>query len=272
MRVVHLNCGAASHVGLVRSANQDAYLASSPVFVVADGMGGHQGGEVASAIVVEEFAHLVADGFDATDGIGAVARVLAIAQERIATHVVEQQAGGTGYYAGTTVAAALLCADQEGPKWLLANLGDSRIYKVHQGRFEQVTVDHSVVQELVESGTIDAAAAATHPERHVITRALSAAGRTDPDYFLLPLASAERLLICSDGVSGMVDGDTLGALIREVPDPRDAAEAVVAAALRGGGEDNATAIVVDVVGWSESDSQAIRSEPVSLEEKLGALP
>ncbi|MFS3129484.1 PP2C family protein-serine/threonine phosphatase [Nocardioides sp. Bht2] len=271
--MVHLNCGAATHVGWVRSTNQDAYLAAAPVFVVADGMGGHQGGEVASAIVIEEFARLVQAGFEPREAIGAVARALALSQDRIAQHVAEHQRdGAVSYYAGTTVAAALVCADEEGPKWLLVNLGDSRIYKVHQDRVEQVSVDHSVVQELVDSGTITSTAAASHPERHVITRALSAAGRTDPDYFVLPLASAQRLLICSDGVSGMVAPDVLASVLIDVADPRDAADAVVAAALSGGGEDNATAIVVDVVGWSEADSPRNRSEPVSLEEKLGALP
>lgn len=272
--MVHLNSGASSHVGLVRSSNQDAHYASMPVFVVADGMGGHQGGEVASGIVVEEFARLAEDGFDPAHAIAAVDAVLASSSERIGEHVAQRQAAGDhAYYSGTTVAAALLCADEEGPKWLLANLGDSRIYKLHDGLLEQVSVDHSVVQELVDSGQIDRTMAAVHPERHVITRALSSVGVTHPDYFLLPLDSAERVLLCSDGVSGMVDDDTLGELLRGSIDPRDAAEAVVRAAVAGGGEDNATAVVIDVVGWAESDAQhRTRCEPVSLEKKLGALP
>ncbi len=272
--MVHLNAGAATDVGLVRAANQDAYLASPPVFVVADGMGGHDGGEVASGIVVEEFARLAGVGFDPLAAVPAVEEVLAKARERIVAHVQHRrEEGSIGYWSGTTVVAALLAADAEGPKWLLVNLGDSRIYKLHEDRLEQVSVDHSVVQQLIDRGEITPDAAAHHPERHVITRALGPGGDAEPDLFVVPLGSAGRLLLCSDGVSGMVPDAEVERILREVADPRDAAERLIAQALAAGGEDNATAVVIDVVGWSGSSHAAqVRSEPVSLEEKLGALP
>jgi len=272
--MVHLNAGAATDVGLVRPTNQDAHLATPPVFVVADGMGGHEGGEVASAAVVEEFARLARAGFDPSEAVAAVERALHAARARIVAHVQQRRAAGAvDYWSGTTVVAALLAADAEGPKWLLVNLGDSRIYKLHDDRFDQVSVDHSVVQQLIDSGQISAAEAEQHPERHVITRALGPGGDAEPDLFVLPLGSARRLLLCSDGVSGMVDDAEMGRIVREVADPRDAAEQLVARALAAGGEDNATAVIVDVVGWTAPGAaDDTRAEPVRLEDKLGALP
>jgi len=272
--VVHLHSGAATDVGRVRKINQDAYFASAPVFVVADGMGGHRGGEVASRIVVEEFARLAHHGYDSTRGTEVVNECLAASQRRIREYGAENRGEGEpDWYAGTTVVAALLCEDEEGPKWLLVNLGDSRVYRVHEDTLDQVSVDHSVVQELLDSGEIDAAAAAVHPERHVITRALGGPVLREPDFFLMPLASAARVVLCSDGVSGMIDDAEIEEILGASADPRDAAERIVAAAVDAGGQDNATAVVVDVVGLAESgEAHDARTVPVSLEDKLGALP
>jgi len=272
--VVELHCGAATDVGLVRETNQDSYLATAPVFVVADGMGGHQGGEIASAIVVEEFGRLVVEGYDVTRAPEVVNEVLASCQRRIRAYADEHRADGDpDWYAGTTVVAALPCEDDEGPKWLLANLGDSRIYRLHDGELEQVSVDHSVVQELLDAGEIEAESVATHPERHVITRALGGPVLPEPDFFVLPFGSAARVVLCSDGVSGMIGDVEIERVLRETEDPRDAADRIVAAAVAAGGQDNATAVVVDVVGLTETGHPLeTRTVPVSLEEKLGALP
>ncbi len=137
---------------------------------------------------------------------------------------------------------------------------------------EQVSVDHSVVQELVDAGRITAADAATHPERHVITRALGGPDRAEADYFLLPLPSVERLVLCSDGVTGMIADDAMAEILGRVADPRDAADELVAAAVRAGGRDNATAVVVDVVGLATENAYDSERQRVSLEQKLGALP
>jgi PPM family protein phosphatase len=272
--MVELHCGAATDTGLVRATNQDAFLAAAPVFVVADGMGGHAGGEVASGIVIEEFTRMVLDGYDETRALEVVTEVLAESQRRIRAYADRHRgAGDPDWYSGTTVVAALLCHDDEGSKWLLVNLGDSRIYRLHEGALEQVSVDHSVVQELVDSGEIEAASAATHPDRHVVTRALGGPGLVQPDFFVLPLGSATRVVLCSDGVSGMIGDAEIRRILAEAPDPRDAADRMVGAALAAGGEDNATAVVVDVVGLTgtERPEEGRRSQ-VSLEEKLGALP
>jgi protein phosphatase len=158
------------------------------------------------------------------------------------------------------------------PAWLLVNLGDSRIYAVSRGALHQVSTDHSVVQELVDSGQITEAQAAEHPERHVITRALGGPRLEPADHFLVPVGDAERLLLCTDGISGLLDDDEIGAVLTQTADPRDAADALVAAALRAGGDDNATAVVVDVVGWVPDQAYDSERQRASLEQKLGALP
>lgn len=265
---VELHHGAASDVGLQREVNEDAYLVAPPVFVVADGMGGHENGDVASRIVVEEFARLAEEGYDPARGAEAVAATLEASQRRIA----EYAAPGRPRTPGTTVVAALLVEDEGAPAWLLANLGDSRIYAVAGGRLSRVSTDHSVVQELVDSGEITEEEAHEHPERHVITRALGGPRLEPADLFVVPVEQVERLLLCTDGVSGLVDDDAIAAVLAENPDPRDAADGLVAAALRAGGDDNATAVVVDVVGLAPEEAYDSARQRASLEQKLGALP
>ena len=270
---VELHFGATTDVGKVRTVNEDSYLAAPPVFVVADGMGGHAGGDVASRIVVEEFAELADSTHDPRSGAAAVAALLERSQSRINQYAIEQRLSGADrWYAGTTAVVALLVVDDGVPKWLLANLGDSRIYRLGDGSLEQVSVDHSVVQELLDAGSITADDVATHPERHVVTRALGGPDDAEADYFLLPLPSVERLLLCSDGVNGMVDDAAIEAVLTGSGDPRDAADRLVSAALEAGGRDNATAVVVDVVGWLTDDARGSAPSAVSLEQKLGALP
>ncbi|MDF9718131.1 serine/threonine-protein phosphatase [Nocardioides sp. ChNu-153] len=274
MNEVELHYGSATDVGRVRATNQDAFLAQPPVFVVADGMGGHDDGDVASRMVVEEFALLTDAACDAERGAELVIASLRSCHGRLLERAEDMRtAGQPDWYSGTTAVVALVVEDEGVPKWLLANLGDSRIYKLSDGDLDQVSIDHSVVQEMFDAGHISAAEMATHPRRNVITRALGGPGFDQPDFFLLPLASAERIVLCSDGVSGMIDGEAIAGILRDTPDPRDAAERVVAAAVEAGGQDNATAVVVDVVGLARS-GQVYDSaqQQQSLEEKLGALP
>ena len=274
MNQVELHYGSATDVGQVREVNEDAFLARPPVFVVADGMGGHDGGDVASSIVVEEFGRLADARHDPRTGAEVIGTTLRECQRRIAEYGEQQVSGGRQkWYAGTTVVAALLVADEdEGPQWLLANLGDSRVYRFTDDVLEQVSVDHSLVQELVDAGSITEADAAVHPERHVITKALGGPESAEADYFLLPLAAVERLVLVSDGINGMLDDDSIAAVLRAAEDPRDAADRLVAAAVEAGGKDNATAVVVDVVGWADVRSYDSERQRESLEQKLGALP
>jgi protein phosphatase len=270
---VELHYGVATDVGLVREANEDSLLAEPPVFVVADGMGGHDGGEIASRIVVEEFARMTESGYDPRQGREAVLATLRSCQRSLrqygATH---RGSDGGRWQGGTTAVVALLVEQDDELAWLLANLGDSRIYRVTRGELVRVSTDHSVVQELVDAGEISEEAALVHPERHIVTRALGGPDPLDPDFFWFSLADAERVMLCSDGITDLVRDAELARVLADNPDPRDAADQVVAAALAAGGIDNATAVVVDVVGLAEEQSYDSRRQRESLHEKLGALP
>lgn len=247
MEHVELRHGARTDVGRVREANEDDLLVAPPVFVVADGMGGHAGGEAASRIVVEEFTALARAGYDPHRADVVVQETLERCQQRLAEYA---EGGGVGPRSspGTTAVSALLVEGDTGPAWLVSNLGDSRCYRFADDALVQVSMDHSLVQQLVDAGQISAEEASRHPERHVITRALGGPGTPEPDHFVVSLAEAPRLLLCTDGINGMLDDDAIAGVLREAEDPQDAADRLVDEALAAGGRDNATAVVVDVVG------------------------
>jgi protein phosphatase len=270
---VELRYGVATDVGLVREANEDSMLAQPPVFVVADGMGGHDGGEVASRIVVEEFARLAERGYDPRGGPDAVLETLRSCQRRLNEYGASHRGSDGGpWRGGTTAVVALLVETDDGPAWLLTNLGDSRIYRVAGGALLRVSNDHSVVQELVDAGRISEEQARVHPERHIVTRALGGPDPLDPDFFVVALGEAERILLCSDGVTDLIRDAEIAVVLGDNPDPRDAADRVVAAAMAAGGIDNATAVVVDVVGLVEEAGDDSQRQRDSLHEKLGAQP
>ena len=232
-------CGAATDAGLRRRINEDSYIAASPLFLVADGMGGHNAGEIASAAVIEEFATL------------AGRQSLTIDEVQTAVTASRRRVGmlppGAGAGAGTTLAGVVI-ADVDGEGyWLAINLGDSRTYRLSEGRFEQVSVDHSVVQELVDSGQLAADAAERDSRRNVITRAIGAGSDSEPDYWLLPAEEGDRILVCSDGLSGELDRDALHAILLTETDPQAAATRLVHEAMVRGGRDNITALVVDAL-------------------------
>jgi protein phosphatase len=233
--MIGFNYGAATSVGRVRQVNEDSYLAVPPLFVVADGMGGHGAGNVASRIAIEEMA--------------SCARLRPLFAEAVLTtlehanqHIIERDEANR---MGTTVAGlAALETVSSGDQLMVFNVGDSRVYRLARGRLEQLTVDHSEVHEMVEAGVITAEQARTHPRRNVVTRALgSDAGH--PDHWLLPVVSGERFLICSDGLYGELPDEVIARLLAAGP-PAQAAETLVAAANEAGGRDNVTAVVADV--------------------------
>ncbi|MDQ1057648.1 serine/threonine protein phosphatase PrpC [Arthrobacter globiformis] len=233
-----LSYGYGTDRGLRRELNEDSYIASDPVFAVADGMGGHEAGEVASGMCVRALAQLpqLATG-ERTATAGVVQQYLASADESIRS--------ATGSRAGTTLSGVVVVEQMGVPYWLVMNIGDSRTYRLSQGRLSQVSVDHSEVQELVESGSITAEEAAVHPRRHVVTRALGAGDETEADYWLLPIEEGDRVMVCSDGLNGeLTDGQMLD-ILSTVEDPQEAVDALIQAALRRGGRDNITVIVVD---------------------------
>ncbi|GAB14045.1 putative serine/threonine protein phosphatase [Arthrobacter globiformis NBRC 12137] len=235
---LRLSYGYGTDRGLRRELNEDSYIASDPVFAVADGMGGHEAGEVASGMCVRALAQLpqLATG-ERTATAGVVQQYLSSADESIRS--------ATGSRAGTTLSGVVVVEQMGVPYWLVMNIGDSRTYRLSQGRLSQVSVDHSEVQELVESGEITAEEAAVHPRRHVVTRALGAGDETEADYWLLPIEEGDRMMVCSDGLNGeLTDGQMLE-ILSTVEDPQEAVDALIQAALRRGGRDNITVIVID---------------------------
>jgi serine/threonine protein phosphatase PrpC len=235
--VLVLRCGYGTDRGLYREMNEDSFIAADPIFAVADGMGGHEAGEVASSVCVRTLA--------------AVPELAA--GERHATASVLQQclfaadAGireATGSRAGTTLSGVVVVEKLGVPYWLVLNIGDSRTYRLSRGSFSQVSVDHSAVQELVDAGQITPAQAAVHPRRHVVTRALGTGDETEADFWLLPIEEGDRMLVCSDGLNGELSDDQIAGILGSEADPQAAVDELIQAALRSGGRDNVTAIVI----------------------------
>ncbi len=238
---LELRAGAATDVGRSRTINQDRHLLRPErgLWVVADGMGGHNAGEIASATVIDEFARLTGRS---SLGIDDVRAAVTAARHRVA---LLPDGGGAG--AGTTLAGVVI-ADVDGEGyWLALNLGDSRTYRLSEGYFEQVSVDHSVVQELIDAGELAADAAQRDSRRNVITRAIGAGSDADPDYWLIPAEQGDRILICSDGLSGELEQDAIHGILLAETDAQTAATRLVHEAMVRGGRDNITAIVVDAL-------------------------
>lgn len=231
---------AATHVGRVRSMNEDSYLAAHPIYLVADGMGGHNAGEIASAIVVDQFSDL-AGQHDITPET--LAENLIVAYERI-TRLDDSTAARS---AGTTVALVGTSFDHDQATWVVMNLGDSRIYRLSNDEFEQISIDHSVVQELVDRGEITEEEARVHPYRNMVTRALGPGPNSSPDFWRLPAMLGDRFVICSDGINGELDDAVIEYCLREADDIRDVAPSLVTKAVEAGGRDNATVVALEAV-------------------------
>jgi PPM family protein phosphatase len=238
--------GCVTHRGRVRDHNEDSVFASGGVFVVADGLGGHAAGDVASRIAVEELGGLASgNGPVEPDDVRAAFRA---ADARV--RELEDD-GGAPLGAGTTVVALVEVQHSGRPAWLVANIGDSRIYRFSGGDLVQVSVDHSLVQELVDGRLLSPEAARHHPQRNVITRALGTVAGPGPDYWLLEPTAGERLLLCSDGLTNEVEDDDIRKVLTAEPDPVAAADRLVEAALEAGGRDNVSVVLVDVLAREE---------------------
>jgi protein phosphatase len=236
---------AATDVGRMRKNNEDSYLSSQPVAAVADGMGGHSAGEVASAIAIEELAALRDQGpwTNETAATDDLKQAILRANRRIReTAARDRRLNGMG----TTLVALL----EDGDMVHVANVGDSRGYLLRQGELSQVTVDHSLVQELVDDGRLSPEDAERHPQRSVITRALGIDPEVEFDLFTYKLQVGDRLLLCSDGLSDVVEPAQIRKVLLKVPSAQRAARELITVANANGGPDNITVIVVDAVDES----------------------
>ncbi|MGZ4108473.1 MAG: Stp1/IreP family PP2C-type Ser/Thr phosphatase [Actinomycetota bacterium] len=230
---MNIRAGAATDIGLVREGNEDSYLVEAPLFVIADGMGGHRGGEVASRMAVETIESLF------RRGEGALSEQVQEANRAVFERSsLDRAVAGMG----TTLTAALV----EGDRARLAHVGDSRAYLFRGGEIRMLTEDHTLVHRMVQQGEITEAEAERHPQRSVVTRALGMEMSIPVDEIIVDLQPGDRLLICSDGLTSMVDDATIGRILAAEPEPQRAAETLVKAANERGGVDNTTVIVIAV--------------------------
>lgn len=238
-----LTAHAASHVGLVRAGNEDALLCGEGVYVVADGLGGHAAGEVASATAVERLTAFDAGGASGPDELQRALAETVRAANRAVYDAAQAEPGKAGM--GTTVTAGAVAQGC----LVLAHVGDSRAYLHRASSLRQLTTDHTAAQQAVDGGYLTPEEAARRPERHMLARAVG----LEPDVAVdapppLELQAGDRLLLCSDGLTEPVEDAAIATILDEHPDPAVACDTLVQAALDGGGPDNVTVLVVRVDG------------------------
>jgi serine/threonine protein phosphatase PrpC len=281
--VASLNWGSATHAGRIRAQNEDNLVAVDGVYVVADGMGGHEAGEVASQIAVERIrADLDVDGLPAAStvvdsisnangdifraaianpgqsGMGTTVTAIAVIGDKLAGR------GAPNLDVNDDGKMTPITAAEPSEALVLANVGDSRTYLLRHGRLQRVTIDHSYVQELVSTGHISEEEARTHPRRNIITRALGIEPDVKVDWWTLPLIRGDRFLLCSDGLVDEVADPDILETITTLKDPQEAAERLVDQANEAGGRDNITVIVVDVLEGDDPPDPTLEIDVVPL--------
>jgi len=231
---------ARSDVGMVRTNNEDSGYAGPHLLAMADGMGGHAGGDVASSMILGALVGLDGESFSGVDATQALLRRITSANAELG-QMAQDDPELEGM--GTTLIAILRARD----KLVLAHIGDSRAFVVRDGEVSQITKDHSFVQSLVDEGRITSEEASTHPQRSLVTRVLTGAEGEEPDVIVRRAIVGDRYLICSDGLSDYVTRDTIDEVLTTERKPGDCAERLVQLALRAGAPDNVTVVVGDVV-------------------------
>jgi protein phosphatase len=249
-----LRWAGATDVGQVRSNNQDRYIGQpqAGLWAVADGMGGHQGGEIASQLACEALAerfgeHTIVGLVDAIEAANAAVHRAGSEDPELAGM-------------GTTVVALALVRDNDDEVLAVANVGDSRAYRLADGVLEQLTEDHSLVADMVREGSLSAEEAATHPQRNILTRVLGVYDEVPVDVITVSPHHGDRYLLCSDGLFNEVPEEAIASVLRRLVDPAEAADELVQRAVQSGGRDNVTVLLVDVVddgGRSERASAAL---------------
>lgn len=235
---VELSWCALTDVGNRREDNEDSHVVTPPVFCVADGMGGHSAGDVASDRVAQRMAQL--------GGKRGLTRRDIDQALKAAICDIADALGDTEHGAGTTISGIGLTAQEGQVSWLVFNIGDSRVYQFFRGSLSQITVDHSVVQHLIDSGQITPEEAEIHPHANVITRAVGFNDDPVPDYSELAMIPGQRMLICSDGLTKELTDFGIKHFLAQATSPEEAAQVLVDQALENSGRDNITVIVIDV--------------------------
>lgn len=248
---MNVRVGSATDIGQVREGNEDSFLVLAPLYAVADGMGGHRGGEVASSLALDTVQRM----FERREGT-------LLEQVTEANRAVFERSQQDRSVAGmgTTLTAALI----EGDRVHLAHVGDSRAYLLRAGQLTMLTEDHTLVHRMVIEGEITEAEAETHPHRSILTRALGVDPNVLVDEGHIDVADGDRILLCSDGLTGMVSDDRISEILVSTPDPQEAVDALVRVANRAGGVDNITAVLLDFSsgpGTSDTTEAAVPHQP-----------
>ncbi|MEX0743263.1 MAG: Stp1/IreP family PP2C-type Ser/Thr phosphatase [Actinomycetota bacterium] len=256
-----IKVGATSDIGQVREGNEDSFLVLDPLYAVADGMGGHRGGEVASNLALQTIQRL----FTAQEG------TLTEQVEQANRAVFERSQSDRDVAGmGTTLTAALV----QGAQVRLAHVGDSRAYLYRDGELQLLTEDHTLVHKMLMEGEISESEAETHPHRSILTRALGVDGSVQVDEEVVEMRNGDRLLLCTDGLTGMVSDEQIKAVLAESKDPQEAVDRLVRAANRAGGIDNITAVVIDFVedGSGDGTKEAAVPHQPTKQQPVPVLP
>ena len=262
-RRMELRWGATTHQGRVRQGNEDAFMACPNLFVVADGMGGHNAGEVASAMAVASLSAGAGQGIKSPSELELLIRSANAAIYTASTTYADQRGMGT-----TITAVARLNNDESesGQRFELAiaNVGDSRTYLKRNNELLRVTLDHSYVQALVNEGFISIAEARVHPRRNIVTRALGIESDVEVDISVIEVQHGDRFVLCSDGLVDEADDEEIDTVLYSHETPQMAAEDLVTLANDHGGRDNTTVIVVDVIIYDATPAGGMPvTEPMS---------
>ena len=253
--------GAKSDVGRVREANEDSYLIADPLFVVADGMGGHIAGDVASSTAVKVIQDESGDA--SSENPGTLSKIISDANAAIWDKAQSDPA-----LRGMGTTCTLVLVDES--RVHIAHVGDSRAYRLREGHLEQLTEDHTLVGRMVQEGRLSPEEAQHHPQRSIITRALGVDEDVQVDLETVELSEGDRLLICSDGLSSMVDDRPIESVLASESDPQRAADRLIEVANEAGGDDNITVVVID---FEKASGAARRIVPAAAptEEELSLI-
>ena len=243
--------GAETHIGRVREENQDTFFIDRylPLFLVSDGMGGHRGGALASKIITEDLPVMIENALDRLK-VGTTRTIRAVLKRAVAEQSRQLHLEGNSESGFKDMGATIVIVLLRNNRCFVANIGDSRAYLFRKNRLLQLTRDHSVISELIEKGRIRPEDADNHHAQGQITRYLGMEERAHPHVRSLALKKADRILLCTDGLTGLVDEKTIAAILKSDTDPQVACEALVAAANAAGGHDNITTLIIDWVSPS----------------------
>jgi len=248
--------GASSDVGRVRDGNEDSYLVQDPFFVVADGMGGHAAGDVASRVAVQTISERVGDGAAATpDGVERAVKDANAA-------IYEKASSDPSLHGMGTTCTLVLVAESE---IHIAHVGDSRAYLFRAGELSQLTEDHTLVGRMVKEGRLQPEEAERHPQRSIITRVLGVGDEVEVDLLTIPIEKEDKILICSDGLSSMVDVEGIRSVLAQDEDPQATVDALIDLANDAGGEDNITAVVLAFDGRETTASAPVENTKLTQE-------